>query len=105
MSETAILIVDDDKVTRKTLSMALEDDYTTVCAASGREALDILDREEIDLILSDLDMPGMTGLQLLEKLNQRESPPVIFITGQGTIETAVQAMKLGAYDYVSKPVN
>jgi DNA-binding NtrC family response regulator len=106
MSETTILIVDDDKVTRKTLSMALEDDYTTTSAGSGAEALAILEKEDIDLVLSDLDMPGMTGLQLLEKINQREAPPpVIFITGQGTIETAVQAMKLGAYDYVSKPVN
>jgi len=106
MSETTILIVDDDKVTRKTLSMALEDDYTTTSAGSGAEALAILEKEEIDLVLSDLDMPGMTGLQLLEKINRLEAPPpVIFITGQGTIETAVQAMKLGAYDYVSKPVN
>jgi DNA-binding NtrC family response regulator len=106
MSETTILIVDDDKVTRRTLSMALEDDYTTTTAGSGTEALAILDKEEIDLVLSDLDMPGMTGLQLLERINHLGSPPpVIFITGQGTIETAVQAMKLGAYDYVSKPVN
>jgi len=106
MSETTILIVDDDKVTRKTLSMALDDDYTTTTAGSGTEALEVLSREEIDLVLSDLDMPGMSGIALLQKINQLEAPPpVIFITGQGTIETAVQAMKLGAYDYVSKPVN
>ncbi|NTV13787.1 MAG: sigma-54-dependent Fis family transcriptional regulator [Desulfobulbaceae bacterium] len=106
MSETTILIVDDDKVTRKTLSMALDDDYTTTTAGSGAEALAILEEEEIDLVLSDLDMPGMSGIELLKKINLLDAPPpVIFITGQGTIETAVQAMKLGAYDYVSKPVN
>jgi len=106
MSDTTILIVDDDKVTRRTLSMALDDDYTTTTAGGGAEALEILGREEINLILSDLDMPGMSGIELLQKINQLEAPPpVIFITGQGTIETAVQAMKLGAYDYVSKPVN
>jgi DNA-binding NtrC family response regulator len=106
MKETTILIVDDDKVTRQTLSMTLDDDFQTITAGSGKAALEVLAREEIDLVLSDLDMPGMTGLELLERINQLESPlPVIFITGQGTIETAVQAMKLGAYDYVSKPVN
>jgi len=106
MNETTILIVDDDKVTRRTLTMALEDDYDVVSAASGKEALEILSADGIDLVLSDLDMPGMSGLELLEQINRLESPPpVIFITGQGTIETAVQAMKLGAYDYVSKPVN
>jgi DNA-binding NtrC family response regulator len=106
MSETTILIVDDDKVTRRTLSMALDDDYQTVTAGSGPAALEVLEREEIDLVLSDLDMPGMNGIELLERINLLENPPpVIFITGQGTIETAVQAMKLGAYDYVSKPVN
>ncbi len=106
MSDATVLIVDDDKVTRKTLSMALEDDYQTVTAGSGPEALEVLGREEIDLVLSDLDMPGMNGIELLERINRNEAPvPVIFITGQGTIETAVQAMKLGAYDYVSKPVN
>ncbi|MBU0730180.1 MAG: sigma-54 dependent transcriptional regulator [Proteobacteria bacterium] len=102
----AILVVDDDQITRQTLSMALEDDYTTFTAEDGRDALKVLAREEIDLVLSDLDMPGMTGIELLEEINKRENPyPVIFITGQGTIETAVQAMKLGAYDYITKPIN
>lgn len=103
---TRILIVDDDSITRQTLSMALEDDYSTVTAGDGSEALAILGREEIDVVLSDLDMPGMNGIELLERINFIDTPPpLIFITGQGTIETAVQAMKLGAADYVSKPVN
>ena len=106
MEDSRILIVDDDSITRKTLSMALEDDYETITAGGGSEALEILGREEIDLVLSDLDMPGMNGIELLEKIKETEKPlPLIFITGQGTIETAVKAMKLGACDYVSKPVN
>ncbi|HIJ78787.1 MAG: sigma-54 dependent transcriptional regulator [Desulfobulbaceae bacterium] len=102
----SILVVDDDQITRQTLSMSLEDDYNTFTAENGREALEILGREEIDLVLSDLDMPTMSGLELLAEINNLEnSLPVIFITGQGTIETAVQAMKMGAYDYITKPVN
>ncbi|MBU0485776.1 MAG: sigma-54 dependent transcriptional regulator [Proteobacteria bacterium] len=107
MKNVTILIVDDDQITRQTLSMALEDEYsTTMTAEGGQDALRILAEEEVDLVLSDLDMPGMSGIELLEQVNRAETPPpVIFITGQGTIETAVKAMKLGAADYVSKPVN
>ncbi len=106
MKSQAILIVDDDKMTRQTLSMALEDDYEIFTADGGINALQIIGEEKIDLILSDLDMPIMSGIELLEKINDLEGTyPVIFITGQGTIETAVKAMKMGASDYVSKPVN
>jgi len=86
--------------------MALEDDYDTVTATNGLNALKTLARESVDVILSDLDMPGLNGIELLEKVSAFEEPvPVIVITGQGTIETAVEAMKLGACDYVTKPVN
>ena len=106
MKQQTILIVDDDKMTRQTLSMALEDDYEVFTADGGAEALEVINKEEIDLVLSDLDMPKMSGIELLEKINALEGTyPVIFITGQGTIETAVKAMKMGASDYVSKPVN
>lgn len=106
MPQTTILIVDDDKMTRQTLSLALEDHYQTMTAKDGKTALETLREQEIDIVLSDLFMPGMNGIELLEQINQLpEKPPVIFITGQGTVETAVQAMKLGAYDYVTKPIN
>ncbi len=106
MERPKILIVDDDSMTRQTLSMALEDDYITHTAIDGIEALEILNTGEIDLVLSDLDMPGLDGIELLEKISSlKNSVPVIMITGHGTIETAVQAMKLGAYDFVTKPVN
>ena len=102
----SILVVDDHQITRQTLSMSLEDDYNTFTAENGIEALEVLKQEGIDLVLSDLDMPTMSGLELLEEINKLEKPlPVIFITGQGTIETAVKAMKMGAYDYITKPVN
>ena len=107
MKNNTVLIVDDDKITRQTLSMALEDEYSSIITAEGgKQALALLEKENIDVILSDLDMPGMDGIDLLTRINQlQDPPPVIFITGQGTIETAVKAMKLGASDYVSKPVN
>jgi len=101
-----ILIVDDDKITRQTLSMALSDDYATQTAKDGRMAIEMMAETDFDVVLSDMSMPGMNGIELLEQINQLgQRPPVIFITGQGTVETAVQAMKLGAYDYVTKPVN
>lgn len=106
MKNHSILIVDDDSMTRQTLSMALSDDYLTHTAKSGLEALEIMARENIDVILSDLDMPGMNGIELLDKLAAAgRHIPVIIITGQGTVETAVEAMKLGASDYVTKPVH
>lgn len=106
MTRNKVLIVDDDNMTLQTLSMALEDDYDTLTATNGLNALNVLAREDIDVILSDLDMPGLNGIELLARINEMEHPvPVIVITGQGTIETAVEAMKLGACDYVTKPVN
>ncbi|MBI5558561.1 MAG: sigma-54-dependent Fis family transcriptional regulator [Deltaproteobacteria bacterium] len=106
MKPICILIVDDDKMTRQTLSLALEDHYETVTAKNGLMALETLKEKDIDLILSDLFMPGMNGIELLEQINLLpEKPPVIFITGQASIETAVQAMKIGADDYVTKPIN
>ena len=100
------MIVDDDKLTRETLASALGDAYRVQTASGGRAALDILAADRIDVVLSDMTMPGMDGLGLLEAINLLEDrPAVIFITGQATVESAVRAMKLGAHDYVTKPVN
>jgi len=102
----SLLIVDDDKLTRETLARALGDAYRVQTASGGRAALDILAADRIDVVLSDMTMPGMDGLGLLEAINLLEDrPAVIFITGQATVESAVRAMKLGAHDYVTKPVN
>lgn len=104
--EHSILIVDDDKPTREALSRALSGHYATFAVESGFEALELLQSEPISIVLADLMMPGMTGMELLETINKQEfRPMVILITGQGTVDSAVEAMKKGAYDYLPKPVS
>jgi two-component system, NtrC family, response regulator AtoC len=104
--EKQVLIVDDDKLSRETLARSLAGEYQCRTAANGREALEIITTGEIDIVLADLMMPEMGGLKMLEETGKmREPPVVIMITGHGTVESAVAAMKLGAYDYVTKPVN
>lgn len=103
---TSILVVDDDKLTRETLSRSLADNYKTTTSGSGVEALEMISMGGIDIALVDLCMPDMSGLDLQKKINKLENRPVvIFITGHGTLESAVQAMKLGAYDFITKPIN
>jgi two-component system response regulator HydG len=102
-----VLVVDDEEGVRKTLSKILEREaYRVYVAATGQAALDILRKEEIHAIVTDLKMPGMDGLELL-KVARTMVPEVqvILITGHGTVETAVEAMKDGAYDFVQKPFN
>lgn len=106
MSRVSILIVDDDRITRETLSKALSDNYDTFTARNGQDAISTLKSGKIDVLLSDLIMPGMSGIGILEAINDPGNMPVvIFITGHATVESAVQAMKMGAYDYITKPVN
>lgn len=103
---SSVLIVDDDKLTRESLSKALSENYLTFTAKGGQESLDILSREDIDVVLSDLLMPGLSGIDILKEIGMMDkNPVVILITGNATVESAVQAMKLGAYDYITKPVN
>jgi DNA-binding NtrC family response regulator len=101
-----ILVVDDEKNIREGLAklLALEG-HQTIPAADGREALALLERGDIDLVVTDLRMPNLPGEELLRRA-QAGTPglPVIILTGHGTIESAVQAMKEGAYDYLTKPV-
>lgn len=102
----SLLIVDDDKLTRETLADAFAGRYHVFTARNGLEALAVLGTESVDVLLSDLSMPDMDGIAMLERINPREDKPaVIFITGHATVESAVTAMKLGAHDYVTKPVN
>ena len=102
-----VLIVDDEKNIRSGLGRALEmDGYRTLLAADGQEALDVIGEEEIDLVIADLKMPRVSGQELLRRVvDQYPSVPVIILTGHGTIETAVQAMRDGAYDFLTKPVS
>jgi len=101
-----ILIVDDEKNTREGLRNALEDQYE-VCVAGdigGAEA--IMEAEQVDLLLTDLKLGGENGMDLLARALRRQSPPVcIIMTAYGGVEEAVDAMKHGAYDFVTKPVN
>ena len=102
---TKVLVVDDERKMRRLLQILLERmGIDSVAAESGEEALRCFQAEKIDLILTDLKMPGMTGLELLAKLRELDADvPVILLTAFGTVQTAVDAMKLGAFDYVLKP--
>ena len=105
MSDKAvILIVDDEKNTRDGLVRALRGDYAVAEAENGLRALEWLETRHADVVLSDLRMPGMDGMALLSRLLGRDPKPVlILLTAYGNIETAVEAMKRGAYDYLAKP--
>ena len=106
MSKT-ILVVDDEKDIRISLTGILEDEgYQVVTAASGVEALEALREDLPDLVLLDIWMPGMDGLETLEKIKSLlPHITVIMISGHGTIETAVRATKLGAFDFIEKPLS
>lgn len=101
-----ILIVEDEKNTREGLRKALKKNYEILLADSAEQALELINQHDIDLILSDLRLPGMDGLSLVRRAMSHNSQPVcILLTAYGSVETAVEAMKSGAYDYLTKPVN
>ncbi|MCK4543198.1 MAG: sigma-54-dependent Fis family transcriptional regulator, partial [Spirochaetales bacterium] len=103
-----ILVVDDEKNMCTALSILFENDgYTVESVSDGKDAIDLLSEGKIfDLIVSDLKMPGVDGIGLLNYLQERQhSIPLILITAYGTIEGAVEAMKLGASDFITKPFN
>ena len=106
MAMKKILIVDDMIVTLMMTENMLCGHYITFCASSGEEAMEIYRRESPDMVLSDLRMPGMDGMDFLKTLAAGPKHPlVIMLTAYGSIQTAIEAMKLGAYDYISKPVD
>ncbi len=103
---TSILIVDDEKHTREGLREFLEDDYDVYLAASADEAFNVLESEPFDIVLTDLRMAGKSGMKVIDKALSLPKPPIcIMMTAYGTVETAVEAMKRGAYDFLTKPVN
>jgi len=106
MSSNRILVVDDDSSLRSVMKMQLEEaGYQVTLASDGAEAYDLLREIRPQLVISDLKMPT-GGLELLRLVSAEEVPPtLIIITAFGTVETAVQAMKMGAYDYVTKPLD
>lgn len=102
----SILIVEDDRMTRESLGKALSDSYVIHSVGNGIEALSLLNKEDIDVVITDVKMPLMGGLEMLDAV-KKTNPDiiVIMVTGYATVESAVEAMKKGSYDYITKPVN
>jgi two-component system nitrogen regulation response regulator NtrX len=101
-----ILVVDDESAIRDSLKMTLEyDGYDVMLAATGEEGVKLVEREAPDLVFLDIKMPGMDGLEVLQKLRHLvEVTPVVVISGHADINTAVEATKLGAFDFIEKPL-
>ncbi|MFW5993764.1 MAG: response regulator [Halanaerobiaceae bacterium] len=107
MSEKKLLIIDDEENIRKMLRQSLEaEGYQTELALNGEEGLEKVKESDYDLILLDLNLPGMDGMEVLEKFRDDNiATPVLIITGYGSVDSAVKVMKLGAIDYLQKPFN
>ncbi len=107
MPRETILIVDDEESIRRSLAGVLTDEgYEVATAASGRIALDVLRESQPDLALLDIAMPEMDGVETLRRLKEmRPELPVVMISGHGTIETAVKTTRMGAYDFIEKPLS
>jgi DNA-binding NtrC family response regulator len=104
--QPTILIVDDEKHTREGLRASLEDTFDVYIAASSSEARAVLEREHVDLVLTDLRLGGEDGMGLIDEVLKRPHPPiVIMMTAYGSVDAAVEAMRRGAYDFVTKPLN
>ena len=105
MIEATVLIVDDEENIRQSLSGIFEDEgYDVITAGSGEEAIKILKNQNPDLVMLDVCLPGMDGIQTLTEIkNVRPDLPVIMISGHGNIELAVKATRMGAYDFLEKP--
>lgn len=102
----SVLIVDDEKHTREGLQQALAENFDVTVAASADEAFNLLEAQPFDVILTDLRMPGKSGLKVIDKaLGLPQRPAVLMMTAYGNIDTAVEAMKRGAVDFLTKPVN
>lgn len=107
MRKTRILVVDDEHLIRWSLEQNLKKQgYEVLTSGSGEDALKIAREEQPDLVLLDIQLPGISGLEVLEKLKEIDDEiVVIMVTAHGGLETAVTAMRLGAYDYINKPFN
>ncbi|WP_439184479.1 sigma-54-dependent transcriptional regulator [Carboxylicivirga taeanensis] len=104
-TKISILIVDDEASVRDSLyQWFIEDGYRVECAVSAKEALAKLEAEVFDIVLADIKMPGMDGLEMLRRIKSMETSPIVIVmTAFATVDTAVQALKDGAYDYITKP--
>ena len=104
MGKRQVLVIDDEPGVRESLRMLLKQSYEVLTAVSGNEGMQLLSEHAVDVVLLDILMPGMDGLEVLEEIKQRNlSAQVVMLTATKTVKTAVTAMKLGAFDYVTKP--
>ncbi len=104
--QPTLLIVDDEKHTRDGLRRLFENDYDVYVASDITSAMNVLEREHVDLLLTDLRLGPEDGMQLIDRALKMPDPPVcIMMTAYGSVDTAVEAMKRGAYDFVTKPLN
>lgn len=106
MPANKILIVDDEQAIVRLLSMSLKSDgYDTCTAASGEEALDVFEKQSPDIVVTDIKMPGMDGLELLKRIKDLDpDKEVIIVTGHGDIDSTITALQYGASDFINKPV-
>src|SRR4029453_17206104 len=104
--KSRILVVDDEAEIRRSVRMILEyEGYEVIEASSGPEGLTLAEREGPDLVFLDIKMPGMDGLEVLQRIKAaNETLPVVMISGHATVSTAVEATKLGAFDFIEKPL-
>jgi DNA-binding NtrC family response regulator len=107
MKKANILLIDDDDSLRRVIEFSLtEAGYKVKAAADGEEGLRLFEKEPFDAVITDITMPGMNGMEVLARVHERDAQiPVVVITAYGTIENAVEAMKKGAFDYITKPFN
>src|SRR5213593_796632 len=107
MSVSTVLIVDDEQTLARSAKAFLADHgYEAEVAASGETALELLEKLQPDVVFADVRLPGMSGIDLLKRIREFDPVlPVIMLTAYGSIEGAVEAVKLGAFDYVKKPVD
>jgi len=107
MKKPSILLIDDDDSLRRVIEFSLaEAGYGVKSASSGEEGLRLFEESDFDAVITDITMPGMSGMEVLAKVREHDAgTPVVVITAYGTIESAVEAMKKGAFDYITKPFN
>jgi DNA-binding NtrC family response regulator len=104
MNKPIVLVADDERGTREGLERALQDRYEVLVAEDGQKALQLLEAQHADVLITDLKMPGLDGMALLKRALALQKPPVcIVMTAYGSIESAVEAMQAGAYHYLTKP--
>jgi len=103
---TRLLLIDDEEINVRVLSMSLRSDgYEVFTATSGAEGLEIFDREKPDIVITDIKMPGMDGIEVLKRVKAHDpDTEVIIITGHGDIDNAIEALKYGASDFINKPI-